>query len=241
MYRTLIFGMAAALMLAGKVSAQSTLPAGDDMSTGTFTGATQTGRPGLPGLPGLYSQLSSGNQKIAEALFQAQQGGGATASWSIEDIALVKRQGSGWSNVFRRMKEDGLFLEKNLGQIISGRGKIGPGRGLKTAAGRTFRPVRFNVIVTTADGRRVVYGLSQPRQRANLMARARRGRAAGSAERTAAWVDGRAVKSHGVKTLARTSRPTVSLTARRAVVATRQSVRLGRIARGAGRKARKVK
>ena len=194
MYRTLIFGMAAALMLAGKGSAQSTLPAGDDMSTGTFTGATQTG------LPGLYDQLSSGNQKIAEALFQAQQGGGATASWSIEDIALVKRQGSGWSNVFRRMKEDGLFLEKNLGQIISGRGKIGPGRGLKTAAGRTFRPVRFNVIVTTADGRRVVYGLSQPRQRANLMARARR-----------------------------------------AVVATRQSVRLGRIARSAGRKARKVK
>ena len=119
MYRTLIFGMAAALMLAGKVLAQSPLPAGDDMSTGTFTGATQTG---------LYDQLSSGNQKIAEALFQAQQGGGATASWSIEDIALVKRQGSEWGNVFRRMKEDGLLLEKNLGQIISGRGKIGPGR-----------------------------------------------------------------------------------------------------------------
>lgn len=82
MYRTLIFGMAAALMLAGKVSAQSTLPAGGDTSTGT----TQTG---------LYEQLSPGNQKIADSLFQAQQGGGATASWSIEDIALVKRQGAG--------------------------------------------------------------------------------------------------------------------------------------------------
>ena len=54
-------------------------------------------------------------------------------------------------------------------------------------------------------------------------------------------VGGRAVKSHGVKTMARTSRPTVSLTARRAIVATRQSARLGRIARGAGRKARKMK
>lgn len=121
------------------------------------------------------------------------------------------------------MKENGLVLEKNLGQIISGRGKTGPDRGLRTAAVRT---VRSNVIVTTADGRRVIYGLSKPRQRAIFLARTRRGRA---------------VKSRGVKTMARTSRPTVSLSARRAVVATRQSALLGRIARGAGRKARKVK
>ena len=230
MYRTLKFGMAAALMLAGKVLAQSTLPAANDTSTGA--GTTETS---------LYNQLSPGNQKIAVALFQAQQGGGATASWSIEDTALVKRQGAGWGNVFRRMKEDGLVLEKNLGQIISGRGKIEPGRGFKTVAFPTLRPVRSNVIVTTANGRRVIYGLSKPRQRAISLAKARGGRAAGSAEKTAAWVGGRAVKSHGVKTMARTSRPTVSLTARRAVVATRQSARLGRIARGAGRKARKAK
>ncbi len=211
MYRTLIFGVAAALMLAGKVSAQSTLPAGGDMSTGT--GTIQTG------LPGLYNQLSPGNRKIADSLFQAQRGGDATASWSINDIALAKRQGAGWSNVFKQMKEEGLVLEKNLGQIISG-------RRLKTAAVRTARPVRSNVIVTTANGRRVIYGLSKPRQRAIFLARTRRSRD---------------VKSHGVKTMARTSRPTVSLTARRAVVATRQSALLGRIARGAGRKARKVK
>ncbi len=230
MYRTLIFGMAAALMLAGKVSAQSTLPTGDDTSTGT----TQTG---------LYGQLSPGNQKIAVALFEAQQGDDGSASWSINDIALAKRQGTGWGNVFRRMKDDGLVLEKNLGQIISGRGMTKPGGGLKTGTGQTtairyLRPIRSNVIVTTADGKRVIYGLSKPRQRTRLLAKARGGRAAGSAERTAAWVGGRAVKSHGVKTMARTSRPTVSLTARRAVVATRQSARLGRIARGAGRKAR---
>ena len=235
MYRTLIFGMAAALMLAGKASAQSTLPAGDDTSTGA--GTTETGQ---------YEQLSPGNQKIADSLFEAQQGEDGSASWSIEDIALVKRQGTGWGNVFKQMKEDGLVLEKNLGQIISGRGKIEPGRGLKTGTGQTaavryLRPVRSNVIVTTADGRRVIYGLSKPRQRAKYLARARGGRAAGSAEKTAAWVGGRAVKSHGVKTMARTNRPTVSLTARRAVVATRQSTRLGRIARGAGRKARKAK
>ncbi len=58
---------------------------------------------------------------------------------------------------------------------------------------------------------------------------------------TAPQEHGRAVKSHGVKTMARTNRPTVSLTALRAVIATRQSARLGRIARGAGRKARKTK
>ncbi len=235
MYRTLIFGMAAALMLAGKVSAQSTLPAGDDMSTGA--GTTQTG---------LYNQLSPGNQKIADSLFGAQQTGDATASWSIDDIALAKRQGTGWGNVFRQMKEDGLVLENNLGQIISGRGKTKPGNGLGTGAGqtaavRTIRPVRSNVIVTTADGRRVIYGLSKPRHRAISLARARGGRKAGSVGKTAAWVGGRAVKGHGVRTMARTNRSTVSLTARRAVVATRQSVRLGRIARSAGRKARQVK
>ncbi len=231
MYRTLIFGMAAALMLAGKVSAQSTLPAGDDSSTGT----TETG------LPGLYNQLSPGNRKIADSLFQAQRGEDGNASWSIDDIALAKRQGTGWGSVFRQMKEDGLVLEKNLSQIISGRGKTEPGRGLRTAAGRIIRPIRSNVIVTTADGRRVIYGLSRPRQRAKLLVRAQGGRTAGSAERTAAWVGGRTVKRYGVKTMARTSPPTVSLTARRAVVATRQSARLGRIARGAGRKARNAK
>ena len=83
MYRTLIFGMAAALMLAGKVSAQSTLPAGDDMSTGTFTGATQTG------LPGLYDQLSSGNQKSpkpfskpSRAAARPRPGRSKTSPWS---------------------------------------------------------------------------------------------------------------------------------------------------------------
>ncbi len=235
MYRTLIFGMAAALMLAGKVSAQSTLPAGDDTSTGASAGTAQTS------LSGLYNQLSPGNQKIAVALFGAQQTSAATASWSIDDIALAKRQGTGWGNVFRQMKEDGLVVEKSLGQIISGRGRIEPGRGFNTGDARTARTIRSNVIVTTANGKRVIYGLSKPRQRAIFLARARGRRAAGSAERTAAWVDGRAVKSHGVKTMARTSRPTVSLTARRAVVATRQSVHLGRIARSAGRKARNAK
>ena len=235
MYRTLVFGMAAALILAGKVSAQSTLPAGDDTSTGA--GTTEIG---------LYGQLSPGNQKIADSLFDAQQAGEGSASWSIDDIAKAKRQGTGWGNVFKKMKEDGLVLEKNLGQIISGRGKTEPAKGLKTGTGQTaavryVRPIRSNVIVTTADGRRVIYGLSKPRQRAISLAKARGGRDVRSIRKTAAWVGGRAVKSHGVRTMGRTSQPTVSLTARRAVVATRQSARLGRIARGAGRKARKAK
>ncbi len=210
MYRTLVFGMAAALILAGKASAQTTLPISHDAGTTTAS---------------LYDRLSPGNQKIAAALFEAQQDGGAAAAWSIDDIALAKKKETGWGNVFRRMKEDGLVPEKNLGQIISGRGKTETGNGLMTGI-RYARPIRLNVIVTTADGRRVIYGLAKPRQSARVSAKAR---------------DGRAVKSHRVKTMARTSRPTVSMTARRAVVATRQSARLGRIARGAGRKARKAR
>ncbi len=216
MYRTLVFGMAAALILAGKASAQTTLPISHDAGTTTAS---------------LYEQLSPGNQKIADSLFEAQQGGDAAASWSVDDIALAKKKGTGWGNIFRRMKEDGLVPEKSLGQIISGRGNTGPGNGLRTGLGkrtavRAIRPIRSNVIVTTADGKRVIYGLAKPRQSARVSAKAR---------------DGRAVKSHRVKTMARTSRPTVSMTARRAVVATRQSARLGRIARGAGRKARKAR
>jgi len=237
MYRTLIFGVAAALMLAGKVSAQSTLPAGGETSLKSISTKTS-----------FYGQLSPGNRKIADALFRAQRagdGGDGGTSWTTEDIALAKQQGTGWGNVFKRMKADGLVGEKNLGQIISGRGMTEPG-GFKSGAAQTqtaryVGPVRANVIVTTADGRRVIYGLSKPGQRAKAFAKEKNGPAAGNIEKTAAWVGAKAVKSNAARTQARTSRPTVSQTARRAVVATRQSARLGRIARGVGRKARNAK
>jgi len=237
MYRTVIFGVAAAMMLAGKVSAQSALPDGDNMSTGAVTSEA-----------GLYGILSPGNRKIADALFKAQQTGDGSAAWTVEDIAKAKRQGTGWGSVFKRMKADGLVREKSLGQVVSGRGMTKPG-AFKAVAAQTqpvrplryVRPVRSNVIVTTADGRRVVYGLSKPGHRAKLLAREKGGLATGSAEKTGAWTGAKAVKGHDVRTKARTSQPTVSLTARRAFVATGQSAQLGRIARGAGRKARKAK
>ncbi len=216
MYRTVIFGIAAALIIAGKASAQSDFP-----TTGGAIG----------GETGGYERLSPGNRKIADALFEAQKTGKGTASWSMEDIARTKQSGPGWGNVFRQMKADGLVAETNLGQIVSGRGKTETGfraiRGQASAVHR-IRPVRSNVIVTTANGQRAIFGLSASRQSVRRSAGTR------NVEKTA-------VKNHGVKTLGRggqANSPTVSMTARRAFIATHQSSALGRAARGAGKRAR---
>ena len=66
MYRTVIFRLGAALMFAGMASAQA-LPA-----TGTGPQPVTANR--VPdAAPGAFRQLSPGNQKIAQALFDAQQ------------------------------------------------------------------------------------------------------------------------------------------------------------------------
>src|SRR5574337_1684461 len=79
---------------------------------------------------GAFDKLSLGNQKIAQALCNAQPGGcpsGAstpTASTSttqpktLDQIAAMK-QHRGWGEIFKQMKEQGLVQEKNLGQVIS--------------------------------------------------------------------------------------------------------------------------
>ena len=98
---------------------------------------------------GAYSRLSAGNQKIALALFDAQQahvmpsssgattGGapnsnGATAPapatatttpaakpMTLDQIAAQKQSGHGWGEIFQTMRDQGLVQEKNLGQVVS--------------------------------------------------------------------------------------------------------------------------
>jgi len=70
---------------------------------------------------GAFERLSPGNQRIAEALFQAQSNSDAPpeAYLSRDDIAALKLGGEGWGNVFKIMKRENLVVEKNLGQVVS--------------------------------------------------------------------------------------------------------------------------
>jgi hypothetical protein len=97
---------------------------------------------------GAYSRLSAGNQKIALALFDAQQahvtpgGSGATTggapnsngatasapatattpatkSMTLDQIAAQKQSGHAWGEIFQTMRDQGLVQEKNLGQVVS--------------------------------------------------------------------------------------------------------------------------
>lgn len=67
---------------------------------------------------GAFQSLSSGNQKIVDALFAAQTPSGTAVALSKDQIATMK-EGGGWGKVFRQMKADGLLSAKNLGQVVS--------------------------------------------------------------------------------------------------------------------------
>lgn len=175
MDRTTIFGVAAAVMFWSTAMAQTIVDA---------TGIQS------------FDQLSPGNQLIAKSLFDAQQAEDGDVSWSLDDIAVAKRKSKGWSNVFKRMREEDLLDAKNLGQLIRGRSKRKPVHrsppvyrstpvdGIRTInvntarapSGRYRKLYRSDVVVTTANGGRVVVGLIIPghRQRSFAKARARR-------------------------------------------------------------------
>jgi hypothetical protein len=79
-----------------------------------------------PGLVnGAYQRLSSGNQKIARALFDAQAAviepasAASSKALTLDEIAAQKRGGTTWGQVFAAMKSRGLLREKDLGQVVS--------------------------------------------------------------------------------------------------------------------------
>ena len=92
------------------------------------TALAQTTDPETP----VFDELSTGNQKIAQSMFDAQDG---DSNWTLEEISMAKQDGEGWGQVFQRMKEEGLFAEKNLGQVVSGQGKTDADIGGVTSGG----------------------------------------------------------------------------------------------------------
>ena len=96
-----------------------------------------------PAPAGAYQKLAPGHQKVARALFEAQtvsmtttttKAGGkpgtpsstpsaatgpAPKPLTLDQIAAMKQQGSGWEHVFRHMRAQGLLTEKNIGQVMT--------------------------------------------------------------------------------------------------------------------------
>jgi hypothetical protein len=82
-----------------------------------------------------YAKLSFGNQKVAAALYQAQNPAVASTAHgaapaarplTLEEIASKRRNGQVWGQIFREMKAQGLVHEKSLGQVVARYQQTGP-------------------------------------------------------------------------------------------------------------------
>jgi hypothetical protein len=129
-------GTAAAQLAPTETNTDTTAPTNTDTGTtlpsdtgtaptNTGTDPTPTTDPGSTPPPnptdGAATALSLGNQKIARSLFDAQKVDGEVPATqlSLDQIAAMKSSGLGWGQIFKKMKEDGLIQEKNLGQVVS--------------------------------------------------------------------------------------------------------------------------
>jgi len=91
---------------------------------------------------GAFDDLSPGNQKGAQALFEAQRTDPppGTRRLTLDEIAARKQSGQGWGRIFDDMKSSGLVDARNFGQTVSSfnhRHHVSSGGGVTTAANRT--------------------------------------------------------------------------------------------------------
>jgi hypothetical protein len=103
---------------------------------GVTTADAQMAPPPAPA--GAYQKLSPGHQKVARALFEAQTvpmsttpkygskpAPSSTASptaprpLTLDQIAAMKQQGSGWEHVFKTMRAQGLLADKSMAQVMT--------------------------------------------------------------------------------------------------------------------------
>src|SRR3989442_12063139 len=120
-----------------------------------------------PTAAGAYQKLSAGNQKVARALFEAQSApttttttrkgtgktapssttpagaaaGGAPKPLTLDQIAAMKQSGTGWEQVFRQMRAQGLVADKNIGQVV-------------TRYNQSSRPPSASVVTTGSEAAR---------------------------------------------------------------------------------------
>lgn len=144
----------------------------------TGTDGTGTGGEGETTDTATFDSLSPGNRKIANALFDSQQteetmDGDMTGTmegsmetgtgWTLEQIAAAKQDGSGWGQIFKQMKADGLIAERNLGQVISGQGKT----DVQVTSSTTATTTNAQIVITSGHGQRVMVNLAQADYRAD--------------------------------------------------------------------------
>jgi hypothetical protein len=99
---------------------------------------------------GAFDQLSPGNQKIAQALFEAHMAtriSGTPPALTPDDLAALKQSGQGWGDVFKQLRAQGLVQEKNLGQVVR---TYPPHQRTPSPAGE--------IVITTGSGRTDVVG-----------------------------------------------------------------------------------
>lgn len=75
-----------------------------------------------------FEQLSSGNKKIAQALYRSQNIERTSSVisantlnnkyWTLDKIAFTNSELNSWGQVFNQMKSENLIKEQNLGQVI---------------------------------------------------------------------------------------------------------------------------
>jgi hypothetical protein len=136
MLKRLVLGFIAGWLIAGIAFTQMGITTAGIATTGGTTTNTGTSTTG-----GGFASLSPVNQKIARALFNAQQTPPTTAvrmGWStltsgtaadvtgwtllsLDQIAQMKQSGQEWGNVFREMKAQGLVEARNLASVVSGK------------------------------------------------------------------------------------------------------------------------
>lgn len=81
----------------------------------------------------------SADSQIARALYDGQisDGSGVGTPRSLDEIAAMARQSSGWTQVFKQLKAEGLLEAQTLGQVVARwnnrSGRLAPTAGLEGA------------------------------------------------------------------------------------------------------------
>ena len=59
------------------------------------------------------------DSQIAHALYDAQRAPGVPSRKSLDEILFMAQQSSGWTQVFKQMKSEGLIEEQTLGHVVA--------------------------------------------------------------------------------------------------------------------------
>jgi hypothetical protein len=96
---------------------------------------------------GPFAQLSPGNRRIAQALFEAQDG---PVPLTLDQIAARRLERQGWGDVFQGMRAEGRLQARSIGDVMSAYNQRHPGEPdrrpsvtpVERGVGRPAAPVR---------------------------------------------------------------------------------------------------